>query len=170
LWQSCIKGKEPSPHANVSQLFLLASSWEPKGGCRLSLKRAAEEYFSPGQFESIKAWARWTQEREFPDNYVAVAVEGDGEAFDFGYDYTECAIIKILRKMGYPELAPYTCFHEYPLSRLDGRGLSRTKTLACGDDVCDFRFKKGRSCTQSWDSEIGVVRERIKRQSNGCNR
>jgi hypothetical protein len=151
-------------------LFLLASSWEPKGGCRLSLKRAAEEYFSPGQFESIKAWARWTQEREFPDNYVAVAVEGDGEAFDFGYDYTECAIIKILRKMGYLELAPYTCFHEYPLSRLDGRGLSRTKTLAWGDDVCDFRFKKGRSCTQFWDGEIDMVRERIRRQSNGCNR
>jgi hypothetical protein len=64
---------------------------------------------------------------------------------------------------GWCELAPYACFQDYPLSRLDGRGLERTKTLAWGDDVCDFRFNKGRRCTRSWASDIGVVRDRIDR-------
>lgn len=125
--------------------------------------KASEEFFVQERFDIIKEWANWTQKRDYPDNYVAVAVAGDGDEFDFGYDYTECAIIKVLKKMGYPELAPYACFQDYPLLRIDGRGLKRTRTLAWGDRVCDFRFKKGHISTQSWGSEINIVRERIKR-------
>lgn len=125
--------------------------------------KASEEFFRPERYEIIKEWAEWTDKREYPDNYVAVAVAGYEDEFDFGYNYTECAIMKVLKKMGYPELAPYACFQDYPLSRLDGRGLKRTKTLAWGDEVCDFRFKKGHISVQSWKSEINTVRERIKR-------
>ncbi len=93
---------------------------------------ASEEFFAQGRFDIIKEWAEWTQKREYPDNYVAVAVAGDGEEFDFGYNYTKCSIIKVLKKMGYPELAPHACLQDYPLLRLDRRGLKRTGTLAWG--------------------------------------
>ncbi len=41
-----------------------------------------------------------------------------------------------------------------------GSGLRRAKTLAQGDDICDFRYKKGRPVVQNWDAEIDLIRSR----------
>ncbi len=40
-------------------------------------------------------------------------------------------------------------------------GLVRTKTLAMGDGVCDFRFKKGRTITQDWASEVPRIKKKF---------
>jgi hypothetical protein len=86
-----------------------------------------------------------TQERRYPGDWVASFVEGDGEAFDYGLDVTECGICKFYRSHGVPELAPYMCLSDYVMSEAFDRGLVRYKTLAEGADVCDFRYKEGRA-------------------------
>ena len=35
-----------------------------------------------------------------------------------------------------------------------GTGLRRQGTLAQGDALCDFRYKKGRAVVQDWQSEV----------------
>jgi hypothetical protein len=91
-----------------------------------------------------------TQEREHPDNFVMTFVEGDGKEFDYGYDYSECAILKFFESQGAPELLPYICATDIPVSKALNLGLKRTTTLALGGEKCDFRFKRGRETQEKW--------------------
>ena len=116
------------------------------------------------EFEAIPGWvrrvievlwfSRWftrrlqrrvasSQEREYPGGYVLAYVEGDGQDFDYGIDYIECASCTFLSAQGAPELAPYVCAVDKVASEMLGWGLRRTMTLAQGGERCDFRFKKG---------------------------
>jgi hypothetical protein len=70
-------------------------------------------------------------------------VEGNGRDFDYGVDYSECAICKFLSAQNALELVPYMCATDKIGSELLGWGLSRTMTIAKGDEKCDFRYKKG---------------------------
>ena len=83
-----------------------------------------------------------TQEREYPGNFVLTYIEGDGETYNFGVDYTECANVKFLKDQNALELAPFICATDKVVSELLGWGLTRTTTLAEGNQKCDFRFKK----------------------------
>jgi hypothetical protein len=108
------------------------------------LLRLFGRYWFTGRFRNKRRkLAADTQEREYDDNFVITFVEGDGEAFDFGFDDTECAILKFFRKQGVAELVPYLCASDIPLSRALNLGIQRTTTLALGGDRCDFRLKRG---------------------------
>jgi hypothetical protein len=110
--------------------------------------------FTPEYVAKLRDFCSWTQNREYPGNWVALFVPGDGQNFDYGYDYTECALVKYLRAQGALEVAPYVCLNDFIQSRAYGTGLHRTKTIAQGDEICNFRYKKGRSVTQDWSTEV----------------
>jgi hypothetical protein len=118
--------------------------------------------FTRPALEGTQKWAEWTQKKEYPANWVAAFVPGDGREFDFGYDYSECALCKYFHSHHADELAPYVCVADFTRSRAMGTGLVRPKALAKGDDVCNFRYKKGRVVTQDWATEIPLIRERMK--------
>jgi hypothetical protein len=99
--------------------------------------------FSRRYLRRLRQRAAESQERRYPEDYVFVVVEGNGAEFDFGVDYTECAVCKFLSKQGSPELAPYVCAVDEVSSDAFGWGLRRTMTLAEGQEKCDFRFKRG---------------------------
>lgn len=99
--------------------------------------------FTKYYWKRLKKRAIESHERKYPDDYVFNFVEGDGETFDYGVDYLECASCKFLAKQGAPELAPYICPVDILYSEALGWGLLRTMTLAEGVEKCDFRFKKG---------------------------
>jgi hypothetical protein len=84
-----------------------------------------------------------SHERRYPGASVIAYVEGDGQDFDYGVDYVECAVCKFLGQQDAAELAPYACAVDRPASEMLGWGLRRTTTLAEGGPRCDFRFKKG---------------------------
>jgi hypothetical protein len=94
--------------------------------------------------EDRRRGATASQRREYPGDWLYTICEGDGVAFDFGMDYTECGIVKWFHAQGADELTPYMCLLDWPLSRSMGSGLARTMTLAEGHRCCDFRFKRGR--------------------------
>lgn len=104
--------------------------------------------FSRRNLRKLQKHAAKSQEREYPDDYVYTYVEGDGEEFDFGVDYTECAVCKFLDQQGASELAPYICTVDRLYSEALHWGLTRTMTIAEGYDRCDFRFKRG--ARQEW--------------------
>ena len=100
-------------------------------------------WFSPMFKNLLKKRAIRLQERRYPENWVMNYVPGNGQEFDYGVDYFECANCKLLRAENAFELAPYVCATDQPISELAGWGLTRTMTLAEGSSKCDFRFKKG---------------------------
>ena len=91
----------------------------------------------------LRQRAMESQKREYPEGYVLTFVEGDGQTFDYGLDYTECAGCKFLNQQGAPELARLMCSFDRTASDVLGWGLTRTTTIADGFNKCDFRFKKG---------------------------
>jgi L-2-amino-thiazoline-4-carboxylic acid hydrolase-like protein len=118
------------------------------------------EKFTSEYITRIKKWAAWTRKKEYPANWVVAFVSGEGRDFDYGYDYTECALVKYLKAHGAGEVAPYVCLTDFIRSRTYGTGLRRSKTLAQGDNVCNFRYKKSRTVIQDWKTEIEIIIER----------
>jgi hypothetical protein len=99
--------------------------------------------FSRRYVARVRQRAAESQQRQYPGDYVYNFVEGDGQTFDYGVDYVECASVKFLQQQGAPELAPYLCAADKLYSEMLGWGLQRTMTLAEGADRCDFRFRRG---------------------------
>jgi hypothetical protein len=91
----------------------------------------------------LRKRAKESQENKYPGGYVLTFIEGDGQSFDYGIDYTECAACKFFNRQGAPELALVMCSFDKSASEILGWGLTRTMTIANGDRKCDFRFKKG---------------------------
>ena len=98
--------------------------------------------------------ARHSQARRYPSDFVFEFVEGDGETFDFGIDFTECAYQKFLHAQRADEWTPYGCDLDYVMADVMGYGLQRTKTLAWGCDRCDLRFSKLGVTSAPWPPEF----------------
>ena len=81
------------------------------------------------------------QSGAYPEDFVYEIVEGEG--FDVGLDFKECAICKFFHKKNADEFIPYLCAMDIPMSEYGNLGLHRIKTLADGFDICDFRYKAG---------------------------
>lgn len=89
--------------------------------------------------------ARRSQKREYADDWVLTYVPGDGETFDMGVDFTQCAICKLCRDHNAEEFLPHMCKVDYIECEMMGIELERKHTLAAGDAVCDFRLRRPRS-------------------------
>lgn len=100
-------------------------------------------WFSPWFIKRLQKRAKSSHGRKYPGGYVLDYIEGDGQTFDYGVDYIECASCKFLEAQDAYELRQYVCAVDKVASEMLGWGLRRTKTLADGDEKCDFRFKKG---------------------------
>jgi hypothetical protein len=98
--------------------------------------------FSTGNQKKLKSFATESQLRQYPENWVMEYVEGDGENYDYGCNYTECAVLKFYLKKGAAEYMPYVCVADFGMSRALRTGLTRTQTIQYGGACCDFRFKK----------------------------
>ncbi|MCG8685215.1 MAG: L-2-amino-thiazoline-4-carboxylic acid hydrolase [Desulfobacterales bacterium] len=111
------------------------------------------EYMFTQEFMDImKNWAQKTQGQKV--DWVADFIPGDGKSFDWGIDYHYCPCFDYFKAQGAADIAPYFCLVDFPEHKMMGTGLVRTKTLAQGDKICDFRYKKGRAVTQGWSTEI----------------
>lgn len=91
--------------------------------------------------------AERSEERRYSEDYVYKFVIGDGEDFDYGYDFLECAAQKFYHAQGANEFTPFYCFLDYPKSTM---GLSRTMTLAEGHAKCNHRFTESRKSKIGW--------------------
>jgi L-2-amino-thiazoline-4-carboxylic acid hydrolase len=109
------------------------------------------QWLTPEQLlERRKQQAKWSQEHRFPEGFVYEFVPGDGIAFDYGYDFFECASQKFYHKHDADEFMPYFCYLDYAYSSLYGPELMRTMTLAEGFPKCNHRFRIGEKGQTSW--------------------
>ena len=98
----------------------------------------------------LKRLASRTQDRQYPDDWVAEYIEGNGQDFDYGIDYTKCAICHFYEQEGAFEYAKYLCLIDFLTASIADSGLERTTTIAEGYGRCDFRWKKGRPVRPGW--------------------
>jgi hypothetical protein len=127
----------------VGRLVYEMSSAEIQALPHLVRRGIGALWFSDWFKERLQKRAALSQQRKYPGDYVIAFVDGDGQDFDYGIDYLQCAACDFYRAQGAAELAPYLCAIDHPASELLGWGLRRTTTLSGGDQRCDFRFKKG---------------------------
>ncbi len=124
----------------ISECDLYRSPESPPGG------RLSQEELMQRRMER----ALRSQARRYPADWVYTFVRGDGESFDYGYDFSECGVQKFYRAQGADDLMPFFCFLDFAFSRTAGLGLSRTMSLAEGHALCNHRFKQGRETALDW--------------------
>jgi len=122
--------------------------------------------FSARNMARLKEAAEASQRREHPYNWVFTHIAGNGKDLDFGDDYAECAVLKLLAARGRGEDAymPYICILDLAYSRAIDSGLTRTGTIYWGAPCCDFRYFEGREApaTTSYE-ELPEYRNRAKK-------
>ena len=99
--------------------------------------------------------ARRSQARRYPGDWVFERIDGDGETFDFGIDYTECGIVKYLHAQGADELCPYGCDR---LCHVRGDG-----DRASADQDPGLGLRPVRLPTLQARSDIGSLAARVRR-------
>ena len=114
------------------------------------LKTHKEEIF-PITHPDVRDLLKFLAEQSgaYSEDFVYEIVEGEG--FDVGLDFTECAISKFFNKKNADEFLPYLCAMDIPMSEYGNLGLHRTKTLADGFEHCDFRYKACRNTSVASD-------------------
>jgi hypothetical protein len=89
-----------------------------------------------------KRQAARSQERTYPGDWVFTYVPGDGQDLLYGLDFTQCGICELYRAHGAERAVPINCAVDFIMAGAFGMKLVRTKTLAGGGGVCNFRFMK----------------------------
>jgi hypothetical protein len=116
-------------------------------------RRLRSQLLGPRRSRAEKE-AHWSQQRRYPEDWVAEVVDGTGQPFDFGMDVTECAIVKFMHAQGADEFTPYLCHLDYVMAEAIGTGLTRTQNLAWGCDRCDFRMRAAGTTTAAWPPDF----------------
>jgi hypothetical protein len=90
---------------------------------------------------------------EHEDNFQLENIELAGADFDFGYNYTKCALCKSFADNDVRKYLKYVCLGDYALFKSIGVGFTRTQTIAHGAPICDFRFKRKGENIDAWPPE-----------------
>lgn len=101
----------------------------------------------------MKAQLAQSVKGEYEDGFVATYVESDGKTFDFGYNYTVCALHKLFEKNDAAEYLRYVCLGDHIMFYSLGIGFTRTQTMANGASYCDFRFCRNGLGAKGWPPE-----------------
>ncbi len=116
------------------------------------MAKRGQYMFTQEYMDIMKNWTQKSKDQRV--DWAADFVPGDGNSFDWGIDYHYCPCLDYFKTQGAAEIAPYFCLVDFPEHKLMGTGLVRTKTLAQGDEICNFRYKKDRAVTQDWSTEV----------------
>jgi len=138
-----LKARGKSVKETARLIYLGTSKFYSSFPFSLLLRWQGSGLFSQKRIDQRRRDAAISQQRQYPQDWVFEVVEGDGQSFEFGVEYTECGIVKYLTRQGAPELAPYLCWLDYPMCSAMCVKLVRTETIAQGCERCNFRFSRG---------------------------
>jgi hypothetical protein len=82
-----------------------------------------------------------SQKRTFSNDWVSEFRPGKN-VNEYGINFYECGICKLCKQENCFELASQMCKYDYVMAAAMGAELTRTKTIAGGDQLCDFFYKK----------------------------
>lgn len=82
-----------------------------------------------------------SQKREFSNDWVSEFRPGK-DINEYGINFYECGICKLCKQENCFELASQMCKFDYVMAEAMGAELTRTKTIAGGNQLCDFFYRK----------------------------
>lgn len=88
--------------------------------------------------------------KNYPDDWVGDFVEGDGKTFEWGFNFHECGLHKVFKRLGAEKYVPFFCLADFSEANILGFGFSRTQTLGFGAPLCDHRYVKGYKTPRGW--------------------
>lgn len=100
-----------------------------------------DSYLDEKKMPGRLAWSEESHKRKYENDWVVDILPANDE-YELGYDYYECGVCKLCKDEGCPELAQYMCRMDYVLADIMDMKLTRTKTIAEGADMCDFRYSR----------------------------
>ncbi len=111
----------------------------------------------PSQYPFETAYVDWAKKhceisklRNYPDDWVADYVEGDGKSFEWGFNFHECGIHKVFKRLDAEKFIPFFCLADFSEANILGFGFSRTQTLGFGAPMCDHRYVKDYKTPRGW--------------------
>ncbi|MEN6315908.1 MAG: L-2-amino-thiazoline-4-carboxylic acid hydrolase [Clostridiaceae bacterium] len=110
---------------------------------RFILKLIGRLQFTPIFRRKLTKLSEQSKKKEYPENFVFDIVSGDGKDFDWGIEFSECAILKFFRAQNAENLMKFICPNDFVTSKYFGLGLRRKMTLAEGFPMCDQHLKRG---------------------------
>lgn len=95
-----------------------------------------------GWMQGLSRWLAQRSQQHALGGWVFSFVEHEPGQFEYGVDYSRCAIFELAQAAGAGEFAPYICLADIAGSEAFAWGLARSQTLAQGGPRCDFRFRR----------------------------
>ncbi|MGI6463866.1 MAG: L-2-amino-thiazoline-4-carboxylic acid hydrolase [Candidatus Scatomorpha sp.] len=85
-----------------------------------------------------------------PGSFETKTVIPPEEGYSFSYHNLVCPLANFAEIHGYTEYMPYLCNLDYVMFGVLGAPLYRERTIASGDDYCDFKLKSGAEIMKYW--------------------
>jgi len=114
---------------------------------RFAATQGVERWLAgPGMLSrAMQRMSRWLARRSQQKplgGWVFQFIEPEPGHFEYGVDYSRCAIRELAIAAGADDFAPFICLADIAGSEAFGWGLARSQTLAQGGSRCDFRFRR----------------------------
>lgn len=113
-------------------------------------KDPAQYPFELTYVEFAKKLCESSRLRNYPDDWVGDYVEGEDDTFEWGFDFYECGIHKVLKRMDAERFVPLFCLSDFSEANILGFGFSRTQTIGFGAPICDHRYVKSYKTPKGW--------------------
>jgi len=137
----------------IAKIGYERKEWEIQSKSMEKRDNVRRFYFSPAMRAVEIKRARESQSGKYPGDWVSEYVEGDGKVFDFGINFTECGLYKFFEPRHALKYLSIFCLGDYATYRGFGIGFRRTRTIASGGSMCDFRFGKDWQTPRGWPPE-----------------
>ena len=118
-------------------------------------KKQGKKLFTQESKDLWKTRCLESQQRDISFDWTCEYVEGGKEDdFDYGINMIKCGNVEFWEQQGLGKYVPYLCLCDWPGWKASNIEASRTKTLAQGDEHCDFRYVRyGKNGKRGWPPE-----------------
>ena len=105
-------------------------------------KDPAQYPFESTYINYVKKLCETSKLRNYPDDWVADYVEGDGKTFEWGFNFLECGLHKVFMRLDAEKYVSFFCISDFSEANILGFGFSLTQSLGFGAPMCDHRYVK----------------------------
>lgn len=106
--------------------------------------------FESEYIDYVKKLCEETQKRKYPDDWIGDYIEGDGNSFEWGFNFHQCGIHKVFKRLGAEKYVAFLCLSDFSEANILGFGFKRTRTLGNGSPLCDHRYVKNYKTPRAW--------------------
>ena len=110
----------------------------------------SEQIFTQDYLDFMKGFAKESQKKKYPGDWIFEFVDGDDKNFTYGLNFTQCGIHEFTKKLGLEKYTPFICLADFAEATASGFGLTRTQTISNGSSICDHRYIKDTTTPRAW--------------------